>query len=73
MHGSLVAEQVEAYPLEASQAEGPAQPQVEVAVVEVEAVPQGYRQSPHSGQSICCDSARCGCSSGCGHWYYSYP
>ena len=39
MHGSLVAEQVEAYPLEASQAEGSAQPQVEVAVVEVEAVP----------------------------------
>ena len=27
-------------------AEGPAQLQVEVAVVEAEAVPQGYRQSP---------------------------
>ena len=26
-----------------------------------------------SQQSLCCDSARCRCSSRCGHWYYFYP
>ena len=35
---------------------------------------ENKRSAPStSQQSLCYDSARCRCSSRCGHWYYFYP